>query len=197
MSLEVLNTLAALTTVAIVAATAIAALIQLRHLRASNQINALLSVGNEFSTPAFRDAQHRIFSNLGFTLEEPLFRKFTAAIACNMPPPEVSRDYVEVRQAAIFVSNVYEDVGVLIKHGFVDKAVFLDRYSTTIVKMWSLLEPFLGFVRAAANDPAIFENFEFLVVSAQDWELEHPISYPAGVRRLQLTSRWPVPAMPS
>ncbi len=45
MPLELVNTAAALLTVTIVAATALAALIQLRHLRAANQIHALLSMG--------------------------------------------------------------------------------------------------------------------------------------------------------
>jgi len=44
MSLELINAVAGLATVTIVAVTAVAALIQLRHLRAGNQISALLSV---------------------------------------------------------------------------------------------------------------------------------------------------------
>jgi hypothetical protein len=47
MSLELLNAIGTLLTVTIVAATAIAALVQLRHLRAGNQINAMLRIGEE------------------------------------------------------------------------------------------------------------------------------------------------------
>jgi hypothetical protein len=196
MSLEVLNTLAALTTVAIVAATAIAALIQLRHLRASNQISALLTVGDEFSRPEFRSAMHLIRSKLQLTLEEPLFRDYAAAIAGNLPPPRVEPGYEAIRQAVILVANFYEDLGILIKHGIVDKEVFFDRHSSTIMSLWGWLEPFLAFIRAAANDTAIYENFEFLVVSAKDWELQHPVSYPRGVRHLQLTNPWPIQPLP-
>ena len=52
MSLELLNALASLLTVCIIAATAIAAMVQLRHLRAGNQITAMLAIGEELSGKA-------------------------------------------------------------------------------------------------------------------------------------------------
>ena len=53
MSLELVNTFGTLLTVAIIAATAIAAMIQLRHLRAGNQINSLLMLGEQFESREF------------------------------------------------------------------------------------------------------------------------------------------------
>ena len=50
MSLELVNTIATMTTAAVIGATAIAALVQLRHLRAANQITALLAVQNELDS---------------------------------------------------------------------------------------------------------------------------------------------------
>jgi len=44
MTLEALNTTFAGAAFAVIGATAIAAIVQLRHLRASNQINALLTI---------------------------------------------------------------------------------------------------------------------------------------------------------
>jgi hypothetical protein len=44
MSLELLNSLAAIGTFFVIAATAIAAIIQLRHMRANNQLQGLLDV---------------------------------------------------------------------------------------------------------------------------------------------------------
>ena len=168
MSLELLNTFGTLTTVVIVATAAVAALVQLRHLRAGNEINALLTVGNEFQSQAFRDAMHLANHRLAPMLEEPLFREYAASVARNLSPPEVNAEYIEVRRAAILIGNMYEELGVLIKHGTVDREIFLDRYSTTVINMWDKLAPFLGFIRAAADDSAIFENFEFLAVCSQD-----------------------------
>jgi hypothetical protein len=59
MSLEVVNTLATFGTFVVIAATAIAALVQLRHARSSNQIEALAEMrqeaaSSEIASPAFR-----------------------------------------------------------------------------------------------------------------------------------------------
>jgi len=60
MSLELLNTLATLATCLVVATTAIAALIQLRHLRASNQIHGQLAINALIQSEEFRRAQMAI-----------------------------------------------------------------------------------------------------------------------------------------
>jgi len=197
MSLEVLNTLGTLVTVVIVATTAIAALVQLRHLRASNEISALLTVAHEFQSNAFRESLHQVDYHLARMLGEPLFREYAASVARNLKPPDVGPEYVEVRRAAVLIGNASEELGLLIKHRTVDKDLFLDRYSTTILHMWARLTPFVAFVRAASGDPARFENFEYLVVCAQDWEREHPSSYPQGVRHLEIDNALPVPPMPA
>ena len=57
MSLELVNTLASLVTATVIGATAIAAIVQLRHMRMGNQITALLSLQNEFDSKDFRDAE--------------------------------------------------------------------------------------------------------------------------------------------
>ena len=59
MSLELLNTVASLATTLIVAATAIAALVQLRHLRAGNQIEGQLAMVNLFQGQEFESALRR------------------------------------------------------------------------------------------------------------------------------------------
>jgi len=48
--------------VIIVAATAIAALVQLGHLRAGNQINAMFAIGEELSSKPLRDATQILIS---------------------------------------------------------------------------------------------------------------------------------------
>ncbi len=64
MSLEALDTVAALLTVVIVAGTATAALIQLRHLRTGNQINSMLTIGANFNDAAYNDAEDLIRRHL-------------------------------------------------------------------------------------------------------------------------------------
>lgn len=54
MSLELISTLAAVGTFFVIAATAIAAVIHLRHLRASNQLTAFMTVTHRLDDAEFR-----------------------------------------------------------------------------------------------------------------------------------------------
>lgn len=192
MSLEVLNTFGTLTTVVIVAATAIAALIQLRHLRAGNQINAMLSVGDQFNGPTFRNALELVNNRLDSALEDKAFRDYHEAFARNLTPPPTPEDYVELRDAILMVANTYEELGILIKNGVIDRNMFLDRYSWVIARRWHNLENCIAFTRAATDNDAIWENFEYLAVLSEDFIEKQPSSYPKGVRRMLLTNLWPI-----
>ena len=195
MFFESLNALAPLLTVAIVAATAIAALVQLKHLRASNQINAMLAIGEELSGKGFSDAADLVRSKLAAAMEDPAYRDYEAAMSVGRPAPEVDAGYVELRRAALVVGNGYEELGILVKRGIIDRDMFLDRYCWVILNSWKRLEPVTALSRAALGNDWAWENFEYLAVLCEDWmKAMDAGSYPRGVRRMQLTNRWPVPA---
>ena len=185
MSLKLVNTFGTLLTVAIIAATAIAAMVQLRHLRAGNQINAMLSIGKQFNDKAFRDADLLVRTKAASALDDPLYRAYELAVARDQPLPTVPEDYVQLRHAYRLVGSTFEDLGILVKNGIVDKDLFLDRYAWIIARSWRALEGYVAYTRAAAGNDAILENFEYLTVLSQDDMREHPSAYPAGVRRLQ------------
>jgi hypothetical protein len=198
MSLEVINTLGTVTTVVIVAATAIAALVQLRHLRAGNQINAMLAIGEELGSRNFREALLLIRQKLEATLDDPLFRDCFIAAARNQPQQELNPDYVEMQRATMMVGNAFEELGILVKRGVVDKDMFLDRYSWVIHANWKKLERGLALSREVTGTNAIWENFEYLAIVSEDWMKAHPGgTYPRGVRRMQLHNPWPVPPVPA
>ena len=196
-SLELVNTFGTLLTVAIIAATAVAAIVQLRHLRAGNQINSMLSISNQFNDKAFRDADLIVRQEVASALDDPLYRSYTLALARNEAPPTVPANYVEIRSAVVLVANTYEELGILVKNGIIDENIFLDRYCWYIARTWRSLENAVGFTRAAVGNNAIWENFEYLTALSQDWMVKHPSTYPAGVRRLQVHNPWPVPPMPA
>ena len=169
MSLELINTLGTVITVLIVAAAAIAALVQLRHLRAGNQINAMLSIGEEFGAKRFSDAQTLVREQLEAALNDPLFREYSVALDRRHATPDVKPEYVELRTAANLVGNSYEELGILVKNGVVDQGIFLDRYSWVIAGNWTRLEKLLGLAREATGKVALWENFEYLAVLSEDW----------------------------
>ncbi len=197
MSLELVNTFGTLLTVAIIAATAIAAMIQLRHLRAGNQINAMLSIGESIDRK-FLDAQHLVQKGLAAALKDLDFRTYSAAMTRGVTPPEVPPAYIEVRRAAIAVGNKYEELGILVRNGIVEQNLFIERYASVIDDGWNALETFTAFSRAVRGTNAGWENFEYLAVLSQDWIKRHPQgTYPKGVRRIQLQNPWPVSPMPA
>jgi len=193
MSLELLNTVGTLVTVVIVATAAIAALIQLRHLRASNQINAQLAVGAAFDDPRFRDSMDLVRRSLARSMETPAFRELIISVPAGVPLPKIDEEATALRNAAILCGNKYEELGILVKHRMIDETMCLDRFSRNIERAWSVLSPFVAFVRKVTDDAAIYENFEFLVVRAEDFHHARASSYPAGIRRLNVESSWPVP----
>lgn len=195
MSLELLNSITPIFTIVIVAATAVAALIQLKHLRAGNQISALLAIGEELSTEKYADAADLVRHKLAAAMEDPVYREYEVALTQNRPAPAVDQDYVEIRRASVFVGNAYEQLGILVKSGIVDRDMLLDRYNLLILLQWRRLEAVTALSRAAMGNTMAWENFEYLAVLAEDYLAKHQGgTYPRGVRRMKLTNPWPLPA---
>ncbi|MBV8365084.1 MAG: hypothetical protein JO194_01150 [Candidatus Eremiobacteraeota bacterium] len=186
MSLELINTVGSLLTACIIAATAIVAIVQLRHLRASNQISAMLNIGEELRDPEFTRALHLIRTQLDSAVQDPLFRAYSDAWDHGDPLPDVPESYEQLRNAATLVGNAYEELGILVKNGIVDRHLFLDRYSWTISNAWGRLALVTADSRAATGQQALWENFEYLAVLSEDWIRDHGSVYPKGVRRMPL-----------
>ena len=197
MSLELINTFATLLTVAIIAATAVAAMVQLRHLRAGNQINAMLAIGEELNAQHFTDSWRLVWSRLQTTMNDPGFRNYTIAIDRGQSTLNENPAYAELRAAAVLVANAYEELGILVKRGIVDKDMFLDRYSGVITTRWTLMEAYVALNREATGRNSIWENFEYLAVISEDWLRANPSTYPAGLRRMNITNPWPIAAAPA
>ena len=194
MSLELLNSITPLLTIVIVAATAVAALVQLKHLRAGNQISALMAIGEELSTGKFADAADLVRHRLAAAMEDPVYREYEVALTLNRPAPAVPQDYVDIRRASVFVGNAYEQIGILVKSGIVDRDMLLDRYNWLVLLQWRRLEAVTALSRAVMGSTMAWENFEYLAVLSEDYLAKHQGgTYPRGVRRMPLTNRWPLP----
>lgn len=185
MSLELINTVAALVTVSIVAATAIAALVQLRHLRAANQIHALIGVGEKLDSHEFAEAMATMNGGLEAALADAEFRDYEISIRRRLPPPRVDSRYAEMHHACVLIGNTFELMGSLVRYGIIDEAIFVDQYCGITLGAWKRLAAFTAFGRES-GDPNGWEYFEYLAVLSEDWLHSHPSSYPKGVRRYPL-----------
>jgi len=74
MSLELVNTFATLGTFLVIGATAVAAIIQLRHARSSNQIATLNELRETSISEELRAALHFVHTELPVKLRDPAFR---------------------------------------------------------------------------------------------------------------------------
>ena len=175
MSIEVWNTIAAFGTLLVIGATAVAAVVQLRHLRANTALEGLLVVLDR--------------------LESVEFDKLLTATRRELPKMVADKDYMESVRARDFdrsvawlqLANRYERAGSLVKYRLIPEEPFLDVNSTRTISVWELMRPMIDFVRSARG-PTPWENFEYLYVRAKKWEERHKAgNYPAGTPRADAT----------
>jgi hypothetical protein len=196
MTLELWNTFATLGTFIVIAATAIAALVQLRHLRAGNQVSAMTSVGSQFDDRTFREALQLALPNIDSAVDDDDFRRYDLAVGRRAHLPPVPQGVIDLRRAALLVGNFYEELGILVKNGAIDRDLVLDRWSANTCGSWYRMARYVSWIRKAQNTRSVWENFEYLTVLSEDWLRAHPDGvYPQGVRRLELPESPPIPAV--
>jgi len=184
MTLELWNTFATFGTFIVIASTAIAALVQLRHARGSNQIAAISELQDAGQTPQFAAAEQYVATDLAGKMKDPEFRYQIANRAARTAENQV------LMTRANQVGNYYENMGLLIKSGLVDRDLALNTWSDIAVAQWGNLLPYTAIARARTGS-SLWENFEYFVVLSQDWVAAHPNGdYPVGVRRIDIKNEW-------
>ncbi|HMD02133.1 MAG TPA: hypothetical protein VKG44_04125 [Candidatus Baltobacteraceae bacterium] len=172
MPYEAVSAFAALGTLLVIAASAIAALVQLRHLRQSNQLSGLLSVLELFQDEHFHALIDFVRTDLSKRMEDPDFRAGLEEI------PVDRREHPEFH-----VAEMYEEIGSYVRSGLIDETLFLQGHWFNVLLYWRLLQPAIAICRKSR--PFVFENFEYLAARAHAWRESHPAgNYPAGVPRM-------------
>ncbi len=180
MPLEILSTAAAIGTFVVIAATAIAAVVQLRHLQAQNQLTGLLTVLARVEDPQFNEWVDGAREMLRARLPDETYRRAV-----------VDGSYERKNNPWLNLANSYDWVGSLVKHKLIPEEALLDVYAGRVDQAWSIVEGIVPLVRARSGK-AVWENFEYLVVRAREWSAAHKDgAYPKGVPRLRSNVRWP------
>jgi hypothetical protein len=175
MPIETINTLAAVGTFMVITATAIAALVQLRHLQASNQLQAMLKLNEMWDDDAMRAAAHYVRVELAKRVQEPGYARSldTSANDWSIHP--------EIR-----IITWWEQVGTMVKHGLIQEDPFLDLASGVVSNDWDRLGVPVALMRRARG-PALWENFEYLAARGREFSRRHPQgSFPSNMQRLPL-----------
>jgi len=177
-SLEQWGVIASVGTFVVIGVTAVAALIQLSHLRVNNQLQVLLSIIRMPNEPELSGAFDFVVGELAHRLEDPAFR---AELESLRPPDR--HLHKELR-----VCDYYERLGSCIKFGLISPRLYLDNSSPD--RFWKLLEPAIAIYRRKRGQTA-YENFEYLVVLSRAWDRKYPNgAYPRNTPRLSLYDPW-------
>jgi hypothetical protein len=179
MSLEVVNSIASIATLLVIAATAIAALGQLRHMRGSNQIVALTECREVLESESFSQALRFVRRELSDLMQDPDVR----ARLMRSPIDEDLRP-------VITVGNFFESMGSFVKHDIIDAEIACDIFAGPVMSAWRSMAPAIAIMRRD-DRPALWENFEYLAAVMTEYDERHPEGgYPKSVRRMPVPDVW-------
>jgi hypothetical protein len=174
-----LNTAATLVTLAVIIVTAVAAFVQLRHLRASNQLQGLLTVLARVESADFGRLVDGARQLLAEKLADPAYRR-------SIEDATVDR----TNNPWLNLCNSYEWVGSLVRRGLIEEEPYMDIYADRVIAAWEITRDAIAIVRRRGG-PSPLENFEYLYVRASEYVARHPGGvYPAHVPRAQLQDPW-------
>jgi hypothetical protein len=180
MSAEMLTALATLGTVVVIGASAIAALIQLRHMRASNELEAVLALQEDFQSPQLQSALEYVQHKLPLQLEEEAYRAELAGLG-----------YISIdRHPELLACNWFTQMGTFLKHGLISETTLMDLYARLIRYYWNALAPAIAIMRRKRGDGQ-YSEFEYLALRANGWLANHREgAFPRGSVRAALPDPW-------
>lgn len=172
MSFELINTAAAVGTFAVITATAIAASVQLRHLRLNNQLSGLQGVFEMLRDPSVREIMNFVRHDLAEHLKDERFRASLLEI------PVDRRGHPEQ-----YLCDMYNHIGSFVRSGLIDENIYLQSDWFNVILYWNLLADVIAIVRT--NRPYLYENFEYIAARARIWAANHPAGdYPTDTPRM-------------
>jgi hypothetical protein len=172
LSAEWVTAIATVGTFLVIAASAGAALFQLRHMRSGNQIQAYNQCRETMESVEFRSALDFIFNELPGRLHDP---GLVEAVRHGLPG-----EMGKVR----LVGNLIESMGLFVRRGLMDERIACELWSSVVLRTWNALSPLTALERCVV-DPAIWENFEYMAALSRDYIASHPqAAFPPGLRRM-------------
>lgn len=174
MSAEWVTAIATAGTFTVIAASALAAVLQLRHMRSGNQIAAYNECRETMESAEFRVALEFIRSELPARFDTP--GTVEAIVARGL-----SGEFTGVRM----VANLFESMGLFVKSGMMEERIACELWSGIVLDCWERLRPLTAAVRK--RNAGIWINFEYMAAISQQYNERYPAGeYPRGVARMSL-----------
>jgi hypothetical protein len=160
-----------------------AALVQLRHMRGSNEIAALTELRETIESPHFQARFRELLGPFQDRMNDPSFRRIVMS--------EKRLSGMEEFQCAIMIGNFFENAGALVKHHIVDADLFCDLWGSNVIGAWSAIEHLVA-NRRVVTGPYLYENFEYLVLVSERFAAKYPNgTLPRHHARKKLPELWP------
>lgn len=178
MSMEALSTAATVGTFVVIAASAVAAIVQLRHLRISNQLDGLLTFLQLLQSAEMRELLNFVRHDLAARLEDQAF-------VSELHERPVDR----AKHPELYVCQFFDHIGSHVRSQLIDENALLQTAWYDVNLYWTLLRPVVELTRTTTSEDSrrlyVFENFEYLAARAALWIARHPNgNYPANTPRL-------------
>lgn len=179
MTAEWVGALASLATFVVIAASAVVALIQLRHMRNSNQLAVFNEFRRHMESEEFRVA-------LSLAMREFPERSSDSAFRQDVLRND-SREWLLIRE----LLNYLDYTGALVKHGMVDRELACDLFYAQVVGSWTTLREFIASRRALAGY-RVWEDYEYLYIQCQKFRERYPEgTFPKDLPPAPLPEPWP------
>ena len=181
MSPDWLTAIGTLGTFVVIAASAVAALMQLRHMRSGNQIAALTEIRETIESQEFQAAFAFVIDELPERLKESGVRSSRSTSGRLLP------GLGQVR----LVANFFTNIGLLVRTGVIDRQLACNLWHDHVLRSWEAIVPVVVNIRALRNED-MWQNFEYFAVLSKQWVDSHPRGvYPRGAARMPTPELWP------
>ncbi len=180
MSLGVINAVVAIATLAVLSATVFAAVSQLGHMRASNELEAVLAIEHEFRSRELQDALNYVQNHLPERLQDATYRSELS-----------SPGYIDMRRhPEMRLCNWFNAAGSLVQSGFLNEHMFLNAFGRLVGYYWEALGPVIALLRRVRGSGQ-YAGFEYLAYRAQQRaQGKGRATYPRNARRLPIVDQW-------
>ncbi len=179
MNWEAVTAVATAGTFFVIAASAVAAMKQLSHVRAGNQSAQAMAMMERWSSQDYRSLVRYINTELDEKMQDPKFRA-----GLEQTPVDT------IAHPELMVCAYWEQIGSLIKLQAMSEDAFMDMGSYQVLTMWNKLRGLIAIMRRRRG-PSLYDNFEYLAARAQRWESLHADdSYPKGTPRMPIDDVW-------
>ena len=180
MTPEQWNVLISLGTLVVLLTAAIAALVQLRHIRASNELSTFSEIFELWYSDGVQRGLAFIHRDLSSKMEDPVFRSDL----------DTSGPVDHGRHPELNVLDFFDNMAIYVIVGGMREDMIMQAGAQLMDSLWQSLSPTIAIMRRKRG-PQMYASFEYLVQRGRIWLSRYPQGYaPPGFQRLPNPDVW-------